>query len=228
MSHPLIDALRSALAAAVNPADAAAMQRYMKSTMPFRGVKTGIQRQIRLPLFKLYPITSFQEYEAVIKELWTGEDGMPYREERYAAIAVAGYFKKFCTMEALPLYRMMIETGAWWDFVDGISIDLLGGLLLSYPAEMKPELYRWIEDDHLWIRRAAIIAQEKFKSATDEKMLFDFCECCLDEKEFWIRKAIGWALRSYSKHKPKAVRYFVEQYRQRMSGVTLKEAMKYI
>jgi 3-methyladenine DNA glycosylase AlkD len=225
MSHPLILAIKSALAAAANPANAGPMQRYMKSTMPYRGVKTPDQRLIYRELFKRYPILSFEEYIAIIRELW---DSAEYREERYTAINLARRYKSFQTLEALPLYRHMIVTGAWWDYVDGIASDLIGELLRKHPTDMKPELRRWIEDPQIWVRRAAILSQLRFKTETDEALLFEFCLKCMDEKEFWTRKAIGWALREYSKTNSEAARRFVEENRTRMSGVTRKEAEKYI
>jgi len=222
--HPLTKAIRIALSYAANPDDDLPMQAYMKSEIPFRGVKTPVRRQIFKRLFKEYPINSLEEYERVIRELWDAS----YREERYAAIAIALCFKEYIILESLPLYRMMIETGAWWDFVDEIAAHLIGTLLRKYPEVMKHMLRKWIKDEHIWIRRSAILAQIRFKEETDSEMLFTFCEACLDEKVFWIRKAIGWALRDYSKTNPDAVREFVKKYIDRMSGVTKREAVKYI
>ena len=222
--HPLTVAVRTAYAEAANPDDAPAMQAYMKSEMPFYGVKSPVQKQINSKLLKEFPITTLDEYSRIIRELWNAS----YREERYTAIAFARSHKKWCILEALPVYRMMIETGAWWDYVDTIAIHLIGDLLWKYPSDMKAELHRWIRDEHLWIRRSAVLAQNRYKDETDEGMLFDFCRLCMEEKTFWMRKAIGWALRDYSKTKPASVRQFVEENRERMSKVTLREAVKYI
>ena len=123
---------------------------------------------------------------------------------------------------------MMIETGAWWDYVDMIAAHLIGNLLANYPDVMKPEMRCWIEDDDLWIRRSAILSQLRFKRDTDGDMLFEFCSNCLSEESFWIRKAVGWALREYSKSEAESVRRFVTEHRHLMSRVTLKEAEKYI
>ncbi|MDP8240542.1 MAG: DNA alkylation repair protein [Candidatus Hatepunaea meridiana] len=222
--HPLITEIRSAYRSAANAENALAMRNYMKSEMLFHGVKSAMRKEINSIVFRKFKIISFAEYECVIRELWATE----YREERYSAISFARKHKKFQTLDALPIYRMMIETGAWWDFVDEIAAHLIGNMLQTFPAEMKEELKRWIKDDNLWIRRTAILAQLRFKKDTDHEMLFDFCRQCLDEKTFWIRKAIGWALRQYSKDEPDRVREFFNKYRDRMSTVTLKEVVKYI
>jgi len=222
--HPLTTAIRAAYASAADPKQAPAMQKYMKSSLPYYGIKLPLQRKINRELFKLHPVKSFDEYVVVIRKLWDAS----YREERYAAIAVAEHFRPFITMEALPTYRMMIETGAWWDLVDGIAAHLIGELLCKHPVEMKIILKEWIKDSDLWIRRSAILAQLRFKTDTDSELLFEFCAKCLQEQSFWIRKAVGWSLRDYSKVAPEKVRAFVEEYRKNMSGVTLREARKYI
>ncbi len=222
--HPFTAAIRAGLAAQRDEENAKAMQAYAKSKLPFYGIKAKPQKENFRNVNKQYPIKSFEEYELVIRELWDAS----YREEWYAACMLAERYKKYIIMDALPLYRMMIETGAWWDLVDGIAAYLIGGLLEKNREEMTKILYQWIEDDHLWIRRSAILAQLKFKENTDWTMLREFCEKCLHEDTFWMRKAIGWSLRQYSKSNPDAVREFVDKHRENMATVTLKEAVKYI
>jgi len=217
--------LKNLLAEYANPEYAATMQKYMKSKMPFRGVKTPTLTRVTTGLFKRHTVRSFDEYEATVRDLWESAE---FREERYVAIGFARKYLTYQTLEALRLYRMMIETGAWWDYVDTIAQHLIGELLRRFPTEMKPKMRRWIKDEHLWIRRSAILSQNSFKSKTDEAMLFEFCLECMDEKVFWTQKAIGWALREYSKTNPKSVREFVEAHKRAMSRVTLNEAGKYI
>ncbi|NQU05042.1 MAG: DNA alkylation repair protein [Calditrichaeota bacterium] len=222
--HPLTIEIRSAFKVAANPEEAPAMQSYVKSELLFYGVKSPARKEIYKILFNKHGIADSTEYERIIRELWDAG----YHEERYAAISFAVRYKKFHTLEALQLYRMMIISGAWWDLVDGIACDLINPLLKKFQHEMKERLKQWIKDDDIWIRRTAILSQLRFKSDTDHKMLFDFCKQCLHEKSFWIRKAIGWALREYSKSEPDRVRMFVDENREAMSGLSLKEASKYI
>ena len=222
--HPLTNALRTALAQAGDKEHAPQMQAYMKSEMPFKGVRGPVQKQIFQDVFKQYPLKSFDEYELIIRELWNAS----YREERYGALVLARRYKKFQIMGALPIYRMLIETGAWWDFVDLIASHLIVNLLKKYPSEMKNILHEWITDENLWIRRSAILSQLFFKKDTDAEMLLSFCSACIDENVFWIQKAIGWALRQYSKVESQIVRQYVEANRERLSKVSLREAVKYI
>lgn len=222
--HSLTTLIRETLADAANAEFAASMQAYMKSEMPFRGVMAGDRKRIFSQLVKENPITSQTGYECIIREIWDAN----FREERYMAVALARRYKKFQVIEMLPLYRMMIQTGAWWDYVDEIAAHIIGALLRRYPHEMKQTLRTWIEDEDVWIRRSAILSQLQFKNETDARLLFELCESRLDETGFWICKAIGWALRAYSKTEPYAVRRFVDQNKSRMSRVSLKEAVKYI
>ena len=222
--HPITSAYRQALAAAADPDKASGMQSYMKSTMPYRGVTAPVAREIQRNLFKQYPLNGLIELERVVRELWQAD----YREERYGAIALARRYQSLHTLELLPLFRMMIVSGAWWDYVDAIAAYLIGGLLKNHPVEMKMELKRWIRDEDLWIRRTAILSQLNFKESVDEKMLFDFCNRCLSEESFWIRKATGWALRQHARVAPDAVRAFIDQNSERMSNLTKREAAKHL
>ncbi len=223
MPHPITEIIRSGLREAGNEEFAVNMQAYMKSSLPFHGVKSKEQAAISKPLFREHPIREFDEYKTVIEELWSSE----YREEKYAAIACARHHKKLITLDAIPIYEMMIREGAWWDYVDVIAVHLVGPVLLSSPEHMVPLLRLWIDDENMWIRRTAILAQLMFKEKMDTGLLFEFCDKRLHEDEFFIRKAIGWVLRQHSKTDPDVIRAYVDSRRDKMSGLTLREASKY-
>lgn len=224
--HSLPETLRSALRANAGPEEyALKMQAYAKSEMPLLGIKSAVLKKVIRKTLKSNPLETFAECENVVRELF---GNAVYREERWAAVNIAGSRSDFIRLEALPVYRWIIETGAWWDIVDGVCMSLLPPLHLKHRDEMQTEMKRWIEDEHLWIRRAAVLSQLKLKNDLDETLLFDFCRRCLHEKTFWMRKAIGWALRDYSKTNPDSVRHFVEEYGSQMAGLTRREASKYI
>jgi 3-methyladenine DNA glycosylase AlkD len=125
-----------------------------------------------------------------------------HREERYAALALARQRKAqaFQTLEALPLYEEMIVSGAWWDFVDELASHAIGELLERYPREMRRTLREWSRSGDLWKRRAAILAQLGFRDATDTKLLYACIRPSLSSREFFLRKAIGWALRQLARY----------------------------
>ena len=120
----------------------------------------------------------------------------------------------------------MIVTGAWWDYVDVIAGKRIGALLAHYPAEMRSLLRTWSRSPDMWKRRTAILAQLGFKEATDLHLLYACIEPNLADREFFIRKAIGWALRQYAWTDPKEVRRYVRAHRNRLSGLSAREALR--
>jgi 3-methyladenine DNA glycosylase AlkD len=210
------------LKALANPEDAAPMQAYLKTDMPMFGVKKPARKDLYRALKKEWVPDDQAAYDAGVGALWS----LPHREEKYAAIRYARDHKAFITLGALPLFERMVREGAWWDLVDDIAINLVGGVALDEPKRMRAVLKRWLKDEDLWIRRTAIIAQLKHKDATDAALLFDFCAHTMHEKVFWIRKAIGWALRDYARTDAAAVRQFLLDHREGLSGLSFREAKK--
>lgn len=174
--HPLVRAVRRALAADADSVKARQMQAYMKSGMPYRGVAAPAQRRIWRVVFATHPIGSCEAIRDVALELWRGAR---FREERYAAIALTDMkdYAACRTMTAVPAYEEMIVTGAWWDYVDAIATHHLGGVLRREPRRMKPLMRRWASaHDSMWKRRAAILCQIRFKRDTDLALLYDCIE----------------------------------------------------
>ena len=153
---------------------------------------------------------------------------LPHREEKYIAQGYATSFPEFMTPDSLPLFRRMIVEGAWWDFVDEVATHMVRHLAINYPHETWPTVDTWIDSDVMWLRRTAIICQVGAKESTDPDRLFRFCAARMDETEFFIRKAIGWALREYAKTDPEAVAGFVTEHRDDLSGLSFREATKHI
>jgi 3-methyladenine DNA glycosylase AlkD len=122
----------------------------------------------------------------------------------------------------------LIVTGAWWDYVDLIAGQRVGALLQRFPRNMKPLLRAWSRSDDLWKRRTSILAQLGFKQATDLHLLYDCIDPNVSDREFFIRKAIGWALRQYAWTDPAEVQRYVRANRDRLSGLSIREALKNI
>jgi 3-methyladenine DNA glycosylase AlkD len=212
------------LARLADPVRAPAMQAYMKTSMPFYGVTSPARRLVARRLRDEFPPTTPAEYRAQVEHLWA----LAHREEKYLAIDVAQVHRRFITFEQLDLYERIIREGAWWDFVDEIAAHLVGRVVLDDRERMRPVLERWIDDPDLWIRRTAILSQLLHKDRTDAPMLFDFCDRRAGEKEFFTRKAIGWALRQYARTDPDAVREFVASHTDSLSGLSIREATKHL
>ncbi len=212
------------LAAAADPTKAAPMARYMKTTDPFYGVQKPGRTKILREMKRRFPVTTAAEYENAVLDLWK----LPHREERYLAIGLAIGYPEFLTFDRLPLYRRLIAEGAWWDFVDDVAARCVGPVWLEDRNRTTPVMGEWIDGPDMWLRRTAIIGHLKHKDRTDAATLFDFCLRRSHEKEFFIRKAIGWALRQYAKTDPDEVRKFALSHREELSGLSFREATKYL
>jgi 3-methyladenine DNA glycosylase AlkD len=224
----LVDAVRRELAAAADPAKAPGMQAYMKSAMPYHGVQAPAQRRIFRAVFADHPVGSFAAWRATVLALWR-EAG--HREERYAAVALAGdrrYRAHRTSMAALPLYRELIVTGAWWDLVDSVATHPVAELLAERRAPMTRTLRGWSQAPDRWLRRTAIICQVHAKAGTDLELLYACIEPNLAERDFFIRKAIGWALRAYAWTDPDEVAGYVRANQERLSPLSRREALKHL
>jgi 3-methyladenine DNA glycosylase AlkD len=222
----LVDAVRRELRAAADPAKAPGMQAYMKSAMPYHGVQAPAQRRIFRELFADHPIGSFAAWRATVLALWREAS---HREERYAAVALASHrcYRTYLTsMDALPVYEEPIVTGAWWDLVDSVATHPVAELLAQQRAPMTAALLDWSRSSDLWLRRAAIICQVNAKAAPDLELLYACFEPNLAERDFFIRKAIGWALRAYAWTDPDEVAGYVRANERRLSALSRREALK--
>ncbi|MEO6412987.1 MAG: DNA alkylation repair protein [Pedococcus sp.] len=229
MTHPVVDAVRTALAGAGDPDRAVAQQAYMKSSMPYRGLTSPELKALLRPLLAdpAHRIAERDDWEAAVRDLW---DGATHREERYAATALTGHraYVAWQDPAVVPLYRHLIVTGAWWDHVDELGSNRIGPILLSHNEIMTPIVRGWATDDDLWLRRTAIISQLTFKEQTDLALLREAIEPNLADPSFWIRKAIGWAVRQYARTDPDWVRATVAEYGERLSGLSRREALKHL
>lgn len=220
----LLDTLRAALRERADPLRAAGAQAYMKSALPSLGVRVPEVRRLALSAAARFPFTSAGQLRATVLELWRTST---VREERYAAIDLTSLRSVARDQLMLPVYEEIIRSGAWWDFVDGVS-DRIGGLLQAHRPMMTELLLAWSTDQDFWIRRAAITSQLKAKAGTDQDLLRAVIEPNLADPEFFIRKAIGWALREYAKTDPDWVRHFVSEKGAQLSPLSRKEALRHL
>ena len=219
--------LRTELSRAGDPKKTAAMQAYMKSAMPYWGVQTPVQRDITRRLFTANRLETAEEWREACLTIWRAAE---YREERYAAIDLTGfkYYREWQTLDTLPMYEEMIVAGAWWDFVDVIASARLGPLLRQYPGRMRTKMLQWGRSRSIWKRRSAILCQLTFKSETDLDLLYAAIEPSLGSKEFFLQKAIGWALRQYAWSDPREIRRYVRANADRLGALSKREALKNI
>ncbi|MCE4027778.1 DNA alkylation repair protein [Microbacterium sp. Au-Mic1] len=220
-SSALATEIREALRTAADPALAPGQQAYMKSTMPFLGVRVPEAR--RLTREAARGITDVDELREAALDLWRAAE---HREERYAAQALMALKPLRGRLDLLDVHEEMIRSGAWWDHVDEVA-HRLADLLDAHPEELSVELRVWADDEDLWIRRAAIIAQLGRAQRVDRALLTDAIEPNIADPEFFIRKAIGWALREVARHDPDWVREFIDAH-PGLSPLSRREALKHL
>ena len=199
------------------------MQAYMKTEQPFFGVQSKLRKQIFRDAIKKYPITSRQEWAKVVLELWNGT----HREEMYQALEIAEFYKIYHDKDAWTLFETLLRTATNWDTVDGIAPSLIGGLVDKY-RYFEKNIWEWTDDENFWVRRTSLLVHLKHKERTNIKLLSQTILKLSHEKEFFIRKAIGWVLRQYSYTDSQWVSQFVEKYEDKLSGLSKREALKAI
>jgi 3-methyladenine DNA glycosylase AlkD len=223
----LIEAIRRALTGAGDPEVAAKQQAYMKSSMPYFGLPAPRLKAALRPLL--------QEWRPVDEELWAGTvrvlwDEATHREEWYAAIALARHrrARQWLDPASLDLWEHLVVTGAWWDVVDDVATHLVGDVLAAHRRAATPVVRAWATDEDLWLRRAAVICQVGHGAGLDPDLLRHAIEANLDAPSFWLRKAIGWALRQHARTDPDWVRAEVDRLGDRLSGLSRREALKHL
>jgi 3-methyladenine DNA glycosylase AlkD len=223
----LLPTLRKALKQAGDPVRAPAMQAYMKSAMPYHGVAAPLLRQVCKAAFADMQFATASDWQEQVLEIWRGAQ---FREERYAALYLAGdkRARPFQTPPAMKMYEELIVTSAWWDYVDDIASHGIGPILRDYPAPMRRKMLSWSKSENLWKRRTSILCQLGFKAETDLGLLYACIEPSLGSREFFLQKAIGWALRQYAWTDGAEIERFVRLNRARLSALSCREALKNI
>lgn len=222
--NELTDFVSSRLNSLRDQKKAIEMAAYMKTSMPFYGVQKPDRVPIIQEIKKDYRPDTFEEYRDALRSLWM----LRYREEKYIALNYAEAFTKHIGLDALPVYEEIIRQGQWWDFVDPVSTNLIGRVYLLKREDMSSLIEEYSDDSDLWIRRCSLLVHNKHKEKTDSEQLFRFCEKMAHETDFFIRKAIGWALREYSKTNPKLVAKFIKKNKGELSPLSIREGSKYV
>ena len=228
--HPWLAEVRRGIEERADPERAAQMRAYMKSSMPYAGVGMPEAKRLFKEVFARYPegtpsrrpFDDEARFFADVRAIW---DGARVREERYAALELltCARAKKVRTPNVVPLLRHVVVTGAWWDLVDWAAPKTLGPLLVTHPREAAKVVRAWAREDDIWLRRSAVLAQLHAKARTDTKLLEDALAPSLGDREFFLAKAIGWALREYAKTDEAWVRRYLEAHRERMAKLSVRE-----
>ena len=203
-----------------NADDARAMKAYMRSRFEFLGVKTPARRKAAKAFFKKHGGADIDW--RFVRQAWEH----PFREMQYAALDYLETRKNLLCPGDLPQLKKLAQSKSWWDTIDFLD-RLAGGLIAGFP-ETRPVILQWSRDEDIWLRRLAIDHQLLRKDQTDQHLLEQILVNNLNQTEFFINKAIGWALRDYSKTNPEWVKNFIRQHHGKMAPLSIREASKYL
>ncbi|MFD2925336.1 DNA alkylation repair protein [Halobacillus naozhouensis] len=205
-----------------NPAQTEAMESYMKDQFSFYGLKTPERSKLVKQWLKSYASITYSERVETALLLFQERE----RECHYAALALLEQVSNQPPVSAIAVYKQLLTLKPWWDTVDMISSKLCGDYLLHYNDELTTITESWSRSEHLWVRRASLLNQLKFKDKTDEQLLYRTIHTLKHEKEFFIEKAIGWVLREYSKTAPESVIAFIES--TELRSLSRREGLKWM
>ncbi|MFC5467973.1 DNA alkylation repair protein [Cohnella suwonensis] len=198
------------------------MENYMRGQYPFLGIKTPERTRLTKAFWAERGYPADEDVLEIVNRLWA----LPEREFQNVAMAFLERYKKKAKIGDIEAFENLITTKSWWDTVDYLAAHTMGTHLTRFPELLSEYPERWIRSDNMWLRRTAILYQLGYKGRTDADRLFAYVLRCKDESEFFIRKAIGWALREYAKTDSEAVRRFVAS--NKLSPLSVREALKHI
>jgi 3-methyladenine DNA glycosylase AlkD len=223
LTDELLDRLIRTYGAARDPERAVAAAAYMRNQFPFLGLPAPTQRALSRSVTAGLPAPTEDDLRTVALACWE-LDG---REYQYFA---CGWLRSHVRVPGpafLASTRALITTKSWWDTVDSLATRFVGGLVRRHP-ELAGEMDAWSADRDLWLVRTAILHQLHYGSDTDTDRLFGYCTRQAGHPDFFVRKAIGWALRHYARTDPDAVRRYLADNADRLSGLSIREAAKHL
>ncbi len=223
MTKQFVIELQKSFIEAADSKTAQSQSAYMRNQFAFLGLPKPKRALLQKLLFKKYTIANEHDLKEAILLLWD----LDAREFQYVAVDLAIKYKKLFSPTSISFFKTLIMKKSWWDTVDHLAIKLVG-FLASKHHHLLPALKDWAKDDCMWVRRTALLFQIQWKKNTLEEVLFGHCQSLMHEKEFFIRKAIGWSLRQYSKVSPQAVKRFIDLHRAHLSPLAIKEGYKYL
>lgn len=219
--HPYLVPITRQFRQAANKTKAVSMKAYLLNQFDFFGIPTPERRALCKAHYKNYPLTVLPEIETIVKECFN----YPEREYHYFAIELFAFYKKLWNKKSIQLIAHCLVHKSWWDSVDHIASDWLSTYFLAYPEQIIPVTGNWNRSENIWLQRSSIMFQKKYKDKTNTQLLSRYILNCSGSEEFFIRKAIGWALREYAKTDPVWVKKFVTQHP--LSPLSKKEALKH-
>jgi 3-methyladenine DNA glycosylase AlkD len=223
MAHPYLSAIQKIFAANGDKTIAKGAKAYLLNQFEFYGIKTPLRRQICKAFYKAHPIEDHTDLAKLVKECFAE----PQRELHYFAIELLGHHKKLWSIKTLPLIEWMITHKSWWDSVDSTNTHVISKFFLLHPEHIEAYTHKWNQSSNKWLIRMSILFQLTYKTKTDTNLLSKYIENSQLHEDFFVRKAIGWALRAYAYTNKKWVTQFVKDHPY-LSNLSKREALKHL
>jgi 3-methyladenine DNA glycosylase AlkD len=220
--HPYLTYPEEQLRSKGNAVIASGAKAYLRNQYEFFGVKAPERRQLLAEFLKSHGLPDRSVFDAIMKSGWNH----PCREMQYISMEIAFKMKKYFSIESIHLLEYLISNKSWWDTVDYIAPNLVSSYFKSFPDMQTVTIDRWMASGNIWLQRSCLLFQLKAKDKTDEDLLYKLIKDLAVHPDFFIRKAIGWALREYAKKRPESVLDFVKT--TELSGLSKREALKHI
>ncbi len=220
--NPIVTSIIDMLAPLANAERALSMQNYMKNHFQFLGIASENWRKPLRAFLKQSPLPTHKELKINTLQLFQ----LTEREFHYCGIEYLAYYKKQLLVDDISFLEQLIVTHSWWDSVDSISSQLIAPFFQKYPALVPPVTEQWMNSDNIWLQRVCLIFQLSYKSKTDTALLSNYCLRLAHSKEFFIAKAIGWALRQYARTDADWVKTFIATHT--VQPLSKREALKHL
>jgi 3-methyladenine DNA glycosylase AlkD len=220
--HPYAKSIQSTLDKHADPRQAAPMKRYLRDQFEHLGIKNPVMGKLLKQFYADHGLPDIMDLESIVRDLWS----LPEREFQYTALSLITRLENQLPEEFIQTLEYLIVTKSWWDTVDAISAGVLGLHFKRYPKTRRKYLAKWLTSDNFWLRRATILFQLDYKQETDFDLMCEVIRKNLGSQEFFINKAIGWALRQYTRVDPRAVRKFVRE--TPLHPLSAREALKWL
>lgn len=204
--HPYLIPLIELFEKNADPSQAAPMKKYMRDQFEYLGIKTPQSAALQKEFFAEHGLPEVSELDSILRDLWS----LPQREFQYVGLSLLDKSEKKLPAKFIKTIEYLIVTKSWWDTVDALASHTVGAHFRRFPEVREKYLPKWRDSKIIWLRRTAILFQLNHKKETDFELLCEIIRENLDPKEFFINKAIGWALRQYARVAPNEVKNFVK------------------
>lgn len=222
MAHLYLAKIKKIYAANADATIAKGAKAYLLNQFEFYGIKTPLRRKICKEFYKAHPVKDHNELSSIIKDCFAA----PQREIHYFAIELLGYHHKLWSKKTIPLIEWMVTHQSWWDSVDSTNSFVISKFFMKFPETIEITTSKWNNSSNKWLQRMSLLFQLTYKKKTNTTLLTQYIKNCQLEEDFFIRKAIGWALRAYAYTDSKWVVQFIKAHPQ-LSNLSKREALKH-